>query len=155
MTVVTESEYLALGSRAREVELWDGNLLVRPRDTPRHQVIISALTSALRAGRTDLHVFSGVNVRLQPGCIVVPDVVVTGPIDLDAPIIEADAVRLIGEVVTSASATVDRVLKMHHYAAAGIPWYLLADQESGALRGYALEDGDYVERSAMRLDSLF
>jgi Uma2 family endonuclease len=155
MTVVTESEYLALGSRATEVELWDGNLLLRPRDTPRHQLIISTLTAALRVGRTDLHVFSGVNVRLGPGRIVVPDVVVTGAIDLDAPIVEAASVRLIGEVVSATSESVDRILKMHHYAAAGIPWYLLAEMESGALRGHMLAEDGYVERSVMQLESLF
>jgi hypothetical protein len=155
MTIITETEYLALGSRSAQVELWDGNLLVRPRETPRHQLIISALTSALRVGRTDLHVLSGVSVRLGPGCIVVPDVVVTGPIDLDAPVIEAFSVRLVGEVVSSASASVDRVLKMHQYAAAGIPCYLLAEQGSGALRGHLLADDGYVERSVMQLEALF
>jgi Uma2 family endonuclease len=155
MTVVTESEYLALGSRATEAELWDGNLLLRPRDTPRHQLIISALTTALRVGRTDLHVLSGVTVRLGPGRIVVPDVIVTGAIDLDAPLVEASSVCLIGEVVSDASATVDRVLKMHHYAAAGIGWYLLAEQDTGALRGHQLSDAGYVERSVMQLEALF
>jgi hypothetical protein len=152
MTIVTESEYLALGARAAEVELWHGNLLLRARDTPRHQLIVSALAAALRVGRTDLHVLTGVSVRLGPGCIVVPDVVVTTAIDLDAPVIEVASVRLVGEVVSAASATVDRVLKRHGYAAAGIPCYLLAEQDSGALRGHLLGENGYVERSVIQLE---
>jgi hypothetical protein len=155
MTAVTESEFLALGSRSAEVELWDGNLLLRPRETPRHQLIICALMSALRVSRTDLHVLSGVSVRLGPGCIVVPDVVVTGPIDLDGPVVEASSVRVVGEVVSAASANVDRVLKMHQYASAGIPWYLLAEPDSGALRGHQLADDGYVERTVLQLEALF
>jgi Uma2 family endonuclease len=135
-------------------ELFDGTVITRPIPTPRHQMLVNALAGALRAGRTDLHVLTGVTVQLSPHRVVVPDLVVTGPIDLDDPVVHAADVRLVVEVVTPATAAVDTTLKMRGYADAGIPWYLLVEQDSHALHGHYLEGGDYVERSVMQLESL-
>jgi Uma2 family endonuclease len=135
-------------------DLWDGTVLVRPQETPRHQMIVGALTQALRAGRSDLHVMTGVPVRLAPQRIVMPDLVVTGTIDPDRPLIEAPDVRLVVEVSSPASAAMDKTLKMHGYAEAGIPWYLLVEQDTRALHSLALSANGYVERSVMQLESL-
>ena len=135
-------------------DLWDGTLLVRPRETPRHQMIVGALTHALRVGRSDLHVMTGVPVRLAPQRIVIPDLVVTGTIDPDEPLIEAVDVRLVVEVSSPASAAMDKTLKMHGYAEAGIPWYLRVEQDSRALHSLVLSADGYVERSVMQLENL-
>ena len=132
-------------------EYWDGNVVVRPRETPRHEECVSALAAALRVGLTDLHVVSGVALRLGPGRIVLPDLVVAGPIDLDDPVVDADTVRLVCEVVSPASAVLDRVLKMHGYAAAGIPCYLVAEPDQGALHSHELRGDTYVAGSVMQL----
>ena len=132
-------------------EYWDGNVLVRPRETPRHEQCVSAVAEALRVGLTDLQVLSGVAVRLAPGRIVLPDLIVAGPIDLDDPVVDADAVRLVCEVVSPASAVLDEVLKMHAYAAAGIPCYLVAEPDRGALHSHELRGDTYVTGSVMQL----
>jgi Uma2 family endonuclease len=132
-------------------EYWDGNVLVRPRETPRHEQCVSAVAEALRVGLTDLQVLSGVAVRLGPGRIVLPDLIVAGPIDLDDPVVDADAVRLVCEVVSPASAVLDRVLKMHAYAAAGIPCYLVAEPDRGSLHSHELRGDTYVTGSVMQL----
>jgi Uma2 family endonuclease len=138
-----------------ETEIWDGSLLVRPRPTPRHQMLVSALAGALQASRrADLNVLTGVTVRLAPDRVVVPDLVVTGPIDPDEPVVDAAAVHLVVEVVCPESAVVDHSLKMHGYAAAGIPWYLLVEQDSHELRGHFLVGGSYEERSVLQLETL-
>lgn len=138
-----------------ETEIWDGSLLVRPRPTPRHQMLVNALAGALQAsGRPDLNVLTGVTVRLGPSRVVVPDLVVTGPIDPDEPVVDAASVHLVVEVVSPDSATVDHSLKMHGYAAAGISWYLLVEQESHELRGHFLVGGSYEERSVLQLETL-
>jgi hypothetical protein len=151
---VTEIDYLSLGPTGSRVELWDGSLHSCPRETPRHQLIVGALQVALRAGRQDMNILSSVAVRLDPGRIAVPDLIVTGPIDLDAPLVEAAEVKLICEVVSAGSAAVDRAMKMYCYASAGIPWYLLAEQEYNALYSYVLSGGVYIQDSVMHLDGV-
>jgi hypothetical protein len=49
--------------------------------------------------------------------------------------------------VTPSSAAADKILKMHFYAAAGIPWYLLVEQDTGSLHLYRLAGERYVEHS--------
>jgi Uma2 family endonuclease len=82
---------------------------------------------------------------------VLPDLIVAGPIDLDDPVVDADAVRLVCEVVSPASAVLDRVLKMHAYAAAGIPCYLVAEPDRGSLHSHELRGDTYVTGSVMQL----
>jgi len=146
---MTEEEFLALGEFPERVELFDGGLLVTPAPTPRHQHISSELKFALRtaARQAGLFVHEAINVRLRQGRIMIPDVAITSMINFDAPIIDADVVRLICEIVSPSNASADKVLKMHHYAAAGIPWYLLVEQETGALHLYRLAGSHYVEHS--------
>ncbi|HEY7272758.1 MAG TPA: Uma2 family endonuclease [Actinoplanes sp.] len=126
-------------------------MVLRPRETPRHEQCVSALANALRVGLTDLRVLSGVAVRLGPGRIALPDLIVAGPVDLDDPVVDANAVRLVCEVVSPTSAVLDRVLKMHGYAAAGIPCYLVAEPDQGALHSHKLRGGTYVTGTVMQL----
>jgi Uma2 family endonuclease len=150
---MTEEEFLALGETSERVELFDGSLYVTPARTPRHQHISSELRFALRtaAGKAGLYVHEAINVRLQPGRVPLPDLAITTMIDFDIPIVDADAVRLVCEIVSPSNASADKVLKMHYYAAAGIPWYLLVEQETGAMHLYELAGEHYVERSVTRV----
>ena len=105
-------------------------------------------TAARSAG---LFVHEAVNVRLQPGRIPIPDLVVTEKINFDKPVVEADEVLLVCEIVSPSNVSADKVLKMHYYAAAGIPWYLLVEQTTGALHLHGLTDGHYVEHSVTKV----
>ncbi|MEV6597255.1 Uma2 family endonuclease [Actinoplanes sp. NPDC051346] len=150
---ITEEDYFALGETPERVELFDGSLYVTPAPTPRHQTISRRLANALDVGATrqGLFVTEAINVRLQPGRIPIPDVVVTEAIDFDAPVIDAAAVLLVCEIVSPSNASADKILKMHYYAAAGIPWYLIVEQETGALHLHELTGGHYIERSVTRV----
>ena len=55
--------------------------------------------------------------------------------------------QLVCEIISPSNAATDKVLKMHYYAAAGIEWYLLVEQETGALHLYRRQGGHYVEQS--------
>ncbi|KKK04775.1 Uma2 family endonuclease [Micromonospora sp. HK10] len=148
----TEEEYLALGETQQRVELFDGSLHVTPAPTPRHQRIQRNLGNILEAAArtTGLELLEGVNVRLRPGRIPIPDLVVTESIDFDKPVIEAADVRLVCEVISPGNAATDKVLKMHYYAAAGIDWYLLVTQEDGTLHLYRRRGRHYREESVTK-----
>ena len=51
---------------------------------------------------------------------------------------------LICEITSPSNARHDRVLKMHDYAEAGIPWYLLIDPDTSQLLLFRLDGKRYV-----------
>ncbi|MEU4687512.1 Uma2 family endonuclease [Actinoplanes sp. NPDC023714] len=148
--MVTETEFLSIGDTPERIELFDGSLHVTPAPTPRHQYISSELHAVLKsaAHRAGLYVLDAVNVRVGPDRIPIPDLVITGEIDFDELVVDASAVRLVCEILSPTNGTTDRVLKMHYYAAAGIPWYLLVDPHEGTLQLFALDGSTYREHAA-------
>src|SRR3982750_2686523 len=73
---LTEEEFLALGETHERIELFDGSLYVSPAPTPFHQRISRRLANALDTDPDNVEVFEAVNVRLRPGRIPVPDIVI-------------------------------------------------------------------------------
>ncbi|MFF0151362.1 Uma2 family endonuclease [Micromonospora sp. NPDC005203] len=145
----TESDYLALGETAQRIELLDGGLLIGPSPSVRHQVIVGGLAAALEPGcaAANRSLLPVINLRLNPN----PDLVVVAEQNLTAACVPADAVLLVGEVsAPHTAATIDRVLKPHLYAAAGVGWYLLVEQESLTVNLHQLAGAHYVERSTTR-----
>lgn len=64
--------------------------------------------------------------------------------------IEASSVRLVCEIISPSNAATDKVLKMHYYAAAGIEWYLLVNQETLTMHLYQRQGAHYGERSVTK-----
>jgi Uma2 family endonuclease len=146
----TEPSFLAIGETPERIELFDGSLHVTPVPHPRHQYVSAHLASALLpAAKTGtLHVLKAVNVRCGPNRIPIPDLVITTEIDFDEPVIDASAVRLVCEILSPSNSDTDKVLKMHYYAAAHIPWYLLVDPADGAMQLFARDGEAYRVHSA-------
>jgi Uma2 family endonuclease len=146
----TEHEYLALGETADRIELFDGSLYVTPSPTFRHQSISLRLAAALlpNVEAADLDIFEAINVRLRPGRIPIPDLVVAQGADPDGGVLDAANVLLVCEIISPSNAAADRVLKMHYYAEAAIEWYLLVDPDGPTMQLYHYEGGRYVEHAA-------
>ncbi len=129
----TEDAYLAL-ARERRIELVDGSLLVAPSTDDEHARAVATVRDAVAAALPDgLEVTGPVALRLSPGRILVPDLVVTArPGDGDH---GPDAVRdsavalLVIDVVGRGNGVADRWFKPQLYAGSRIPYALLVDHD--------------------------
>ncbi|WP_433291610.1 Uma2 family endonuclease [Actinoplanes sp. CA-030573] len=149
----TEAEYLALGELDVRTELVDGKIQVSPSPSRPHQGISRHLANLLEpaAFAAGLTLFEAVDVRIGPGTIVCPDVLVE-KLSWASGVAEAADVTLVAEVTSPSNARWDREEKKERYAAAGIPWHLLVEPErrelrSVTLRLHRLDGARYVEHA--------
>ena len=153
--LLTLAEWEALPEDAsRRYELVEGVLLVVPRPTPIHQLIMLRLGAELdRQLPDDLTVLPDVEVLVEAGPIPTvraPDVVVvpSACAEHNPPRLAAADVQLAIEIVSPGTGRTDRVTKMSEYAEAGIPHYWLVDLPPRLqLTAYTLVSGRYEQRS--------
>jgi Uma2 family endonuclease len=146
----TERDYLAL-PEDRRIELLDGGLLMSPSAGSRHQRLSFQLCYALgRAAPSGLEVLEAINVRVAPGRILIPDLVVVTNPGLDRTVWDPAQVAIVVEIVSPGSVAADRAIKPQLYSAAGIEHYLRIElngpDPSGA--AYRLHREHYVKVSS-------
>lgn len=139
---------------SHRLELVEGVLLVVPRPTALHQLVVPELCSLLnRQLPRELRAVLGFEVvvsadqgpRKRP-TVRAPDVVVipTSRALAAAARVDASEVSLAVEVHSPGTVVTDKVTKMFEYADAGIPGYWLLDLDVPmTVTAYALVDGDY------------
>jgi Uma2 family endonuclease len=153
----TEEEFYAARDAAPPGERWelvDGEVLVTPSPHWIHQRIIARLTILLDAyvrPRGLGEVFpSPLDVKLQPGLVLQPDVLVVPAGELRH---RSDIVRqllLAVEIVSPSSARHDRVRKRPHYQRNRVPEYWIVDDMSETIERWT-PDEDRPEILAERL----
>lgn len=149
--LVSEEEFLALPEGVAKVELLDGEVLVSPSPSLRHQRVLINLVFALESWARQ-HVApatvaqSPVDVRFGPDRILQPDAFVVLdrlPLDARGPL---DRVPELCVEVLSTDRVVDRVTKRLIYAAAGVREYWVVEQTGVVERwsGDALSEAEEV-----------
>lgn len=149
--LVTEAEFLALPPSLERVELVDGEVVVAPAPTFRHQAIVRRLVMALGAwsdaqGGGITVAQAPLDVRFGPDRILQPDIMVWGErLDLDVPSPIARVPMLCVEVL-SIDRAYDRVTKRFLYAAAGVAEYWTVDPAGAIERwhGEGLSQRDVI-----------
>lgn len=153
--LVTEAEFLALPASMTQTELLDGEVIVSPAPTFRHQDVLRRLVVALSAwadAAEDVHVVgqAPVDIRFGPGRILQPDAfVIRGSVDLDrdGPL---EQVPMLCIEVLSRDRVYDRVTKRLVYATAGVEEYWTVDP-AGAIERWI---GDGLARRDVLTDVL-
>lgn len=146
----TEDEYFALPETPARVELVDGVLVVMPLPSVVHQRLVRQIGNMLENTCPDpgWEVFDGLNVRLWPGHVRNPDVIVTRHGSMSRYVSAAETLLLV-EITSPSNFRQDRIAKHGDYAAAGVPFYLRVDLEEGyeVLEAtlFELVDGAYRE----------
>ncbi|MEJ2866606.1 Uma2 family endonuclease [Actinomycetospora sp. OC33-EN08] len=141
---------------SRQIELAEGVLQVAPKPIPIHQRVAKRLTmqfDGAAAGRWEA--FSEVEIVIEdaPAATVrAPDVVLVRPdIPVTVPRWTASEVLAAIEVLSPGSRRLDRIVKLHEYADAGIPTYLVVDPGPPVeLTEFALADGAYRQVAVHR-----
>lgn len=153
----TERDYFALPEDRRRIELLDGGLLVSPAAGSRHQRLSSHLCHALgRAAPSWLEVLEAVNVRVAPGRILIPDLVMVTNPGLDVTVWDPAEVAMVIEIVSQGSIAADRAIKPQLYSAAGIDHYLRIELNGPGPSSvaYQLQRGCYIEATSSSSDQL-
>ncbi|MFC5065152.1 Uma2 family endonuclease [Actinomycetospora atypica] len=142
---------------SRRVELAEGVLQVAPKPIPLHQRIVVRLVNQLDAGADGRWAaFADVEVVIEdaPAATVrAPDVVLVPPdLSVTVPRWDAREVMAAVEVLLPGSRRLDRIVKFHEYADAGIPVYLLveATDDGVELTEFVLVEGAYQQVAVHR-----
>ncbi len=153
---LTYDDYRLLPEDGRRRELLDGDLLVSPAPSTRHQTVSRRLQFALMQllETTGLaQIFDApIDLVLEPTSVVQPDLVIVSA--ARASIVTARALEgvpdVVVEILSPGGADRDEQLKRRLYERHGIPEYWIVEPELGYVTIWRLESGSYGLRA--RLD---
>jgi len=147
---------LAEADTRHRFELSEGNLIVMPPGTWRHQKISGLLfTWLLTHGLGDqANIAPGVRTATDDLNGRIPDLVVTtGPVPDDTVWLAPETVALAVEIVSKGSERIDRWLKPVEYAEAGIPLFWRVEPDETVVQ-FRLDGRRYVQYGSIALDDL-
>jgi Uma2 family endonuclease len=145
----TYEMYAALPDDGKRYEVVQGVLMMSPAPEMAHQGVIAQinryLSDQIFLPRRGLVFTSPVDVVLAPKTTMQPDVLVilaehVGRIEQKRVIGAPD---LVVEVISTSSATYDRLVKYSAYEQAGVPEYWLVNLSKQTIEVFVLEEGHY------------
>ena len=149
----TADDLDSLPDDGNRYELVDGELLVTPSPTVRHQALLFRLATVLdRAIPQGLRVLiAPMDVRFGQRRQVQPDILVIHDEGLDAVRVESVPL-LVVEVLSRGTRSRDQVTKRRVYEQAGVPAYWIVDPKRPSLTVLELQDGAYREAARVEGD---
>lgn len=147
--LVTYADYVALPDDGKRYEILDGELVVTPAPSRKHQRVVLRLAALLdthvtahNLGEVDIAPF---DVILSDPNVVQPDIIFVATDRLPS---FSDrgfdgAPTLAVEVLSPSTARVDRHRKLEIYARHRVPWYWIADPEARTIDVHVLAGSSY------------
>lgn len=139
----TLEDLARLPDDGRRYEIVDGQLMMSPQPSLRHQAVVTELGSILRSAFGNAYlVYENVGVDIAP-TYRSPDLTVFRASAYSATALSVSPadIALVVEVVSPGSRTNDRITKPAEYAAAGIGAYWRVETDELSLTAYVLTDG--------------
>lgn len=155
------AEYLALPETGPRYQLLDGELIMSPAPSFRHQLVVARILAALltfvEARRLGRVVGSPIDVILTDQDVLQPDIAYVSA--ARTPLIAREGIRggpdLTVEALSPATAKLDRGPKRLLYARHGVTEYWIVDPDADRIDLYRLqENADAPERSLGAADTL-
>jgi Uma2 family endonuclease len=149
----TYDDYRMLPEDGKRYELMEGELLVSPAPSTRHQAVSLRLASALlgaldKPGLAQIFL-APTDLLLAPTSVVQPDIVIVGA--ARASIITERAVEgipdVVVEILSPGSLDRDQHIKKRLYEKFAIPEYWIVDPDHGFLTVHRLDEGTYGIRA--------
>ena len=149
----TADDLDSLPDDGNRYELVDGELLVTPSPTVRHQALLLELAVLLRlAVPQGMRVLAApMDVRFGPKRQVQPDVLVVRDEGLEGVRVESVPL-LVAEILSRSTRSRDQVTKRRVYEQAGVPSYWIVDPKKPSLTVLELHGGAYVEVERVEAD---
>jgi Uma2 family endonuclease len=159
---MSREQFLQLPEGPPFYDYVNGEAIEVNRPSIKHQEILLALSASLHA-HVQTHalgkVLIEVNLELPNGNIYTPDILfyshqTAGQIDVSRGYVRG-VPDLVVEILSPSTADYDRTQKMGDYAACGVPWVWLVDQETLLIEEYQWTPEGYLRRQAVDAQTPF
>lgn len=159
--ILTYKDYLSLPNDSNRYQILEGELVITPSPSVKHQKVSRNLEFILFSYIKDNDLGeiydAPIDVMLDNINIVVPDIVFVLKDRIN--IIEDNKIvgapDLVIEILSHSSVRYDRIRKTQIYSSHGVEWYWIVDAENQTLEEYHLEGSTYRITGAYDGDAVF
>lgn len=159
ITHLTLEQFLALPETLLPTELFDGEVILSPAPSFKHQEIAARVFACVNTLRPDgKTLFAPLDVVLTPGTVAQPDVLWISADNQRCDVRDGrlyGAPDLIVEVLSPSTARKDRTKKFNAYEAAGVPEYWIVEPQLESVEVWVLKDGEYLFQGAYQAPNTF